>query len=219
MSFPLAGLGSSAASTATTATGGRTDINRDQFLQLLVTQLKHQDPLSPLQPDQFAAQLAQFATVEQLNTLNDHFTAQSAAQAQGALVDQTALGASLMGRTVQAQGNGVAVGSNGIALLPVDVGGSGGSATVHFYDGTGRLVATKAVGQVAAGSQTLSVAPGLPAGNYTYDVQVDDGSGNAVPATTFMQGVVDGVLFENGAIVLRVGGTKVPLTKVTEITN
>ena len=46
-------------------------LGKDEFLQLLVAQLRHQDPLSPMEGAEFAAQLAQFSSVEQLVSAND----------------------------------------------------------------------------------------------------------------------------------------------------
>ncbi|GJG86603.1 hypothetical protein tb265_17840 [Gemmatimonadetes bacterium T265] len=71
-----------AAPTATTTTTSATSTNagpggamgKDQFLQLLVAQMKNQDPESPMDGTQMAAQLAQFSTVEQLQNANDTLT-------------------------------------------------------------------------------------------------------------------------------------------------
>lgn len=69
-------------------------INQDQFLQLLVTQLRHQDPLNPTDGSQFAAQLAQFSTLDQLQQLNGHFSDMLSLQ-------QLSGGSSLIGRKVR----------------------------------------------------------------------------------------------------------------------
>ena len=47
-------------------------VNKDQFLQLLVTQMKYQDPLNPAGNEQMLAQLAQFSSLEQMSNLNDN---------------------------------------------------------------------------------------------------------------------------------------------------
>jgi flagellar basal-body rod modification protein FlgD len=56
---------SSPSSSDTTATTGTSEVTKDMFLQLLVAQIKNQDPLNPADSTQFLTQLAQFQTLEQ----------------------------------------------------------------------------------------------------------------------------------------------------------
>lgn len=58
---------------STGLTSGQQVIDKQQFLQLLVTQLQNQDPLDPVKNEDFAAQLAQFSSLEQMQNLNNSF--------------------------------------------------------------------------------------------------------------------------------------------------
>ena len=71
----------------------RADVGRDQFLNLLVTQLRHQNPLDPIQDQEFVAQLAQFSSLEGIEKLNANF-------ADMLLLQQLTQGSNLLGRTV-----------------------------------------------------------------------------------------------------------------------
>src|SRR5215218_7368484 len=92
----------SAAATAAPAPGGK--MGKDEFLKMLVAQLKNQDPMSPMKGDEMAAQLAQFSSLEQLTNISKAIEAQSESQ-QGLIAsinDTTAL--SFLGKTVLARG-------------------------------------------------------------------------------------------------------------------
>lgn len=70
MITPTSGTsGATAASGANGAAAGTDQLGRDAFLQLLTTQLAHQDPLQPQADSEFIAQLAQFSTLEQLTEM------------------------------------------------------------------------------------------------------------------------------------------------------
>ena len=215
MTFPLAGLGTK---TPATAKPARAELGRDQFLHLLVTQLKFQDPLSPLKADAFAAQLAQFSSVEQLTKLNETIASQQQDSALRTLLDKTTLGASLIGRHIVAEGNDFTVDGSGNANIRVNVGADGGKATLVLLDGNGVAVSSQAAGVVRGGQQILKLATGLPAGTYRYRLDVESASGARVSAQTLTDGVVDGVVFEGGIVWLKVGNRKIQLDKLSEIT-
>lgn len=94
---PVAGAGQSAPAAPPVS-----PFNGDAFMKLLLTQLKHQDPLNPMKDQEFMAQLAQMNTLSEIQKLNANVEAMSRAQV-------LAQGASLIGRMVQAVSNGQAV--------------------------------------------------------------------------------------------------------------
>jgi flagellar basal-body rod modification protein FlgD len=90
---PVQGIfgGATSSASSTGSTGGMAD--KDMFLQLLVAQMKYQDPMNPTDSSQFLAQSAQFTALEKMQAVAD--------QTQALLVAQTAFGASgLIGKAV-----------------------------------------------------------------------------------------------------------------------
>ncbi len=192
-------------------------VNKDTFLTLLVAQLRNQDPFSTLKPHEFAAQLAQFSSVEQLTELNDAVAMQTESNQMATFLSETSLSASLLGKNVVAEGNQVQVIDGSIASVQIEVGGQGGSGQLKVLDEHGREVANVELGNLPPGRQTIPLPPGIAPGEYSYAVEVDGGEGGSVPVVTYSSGVVDGVYFRDGDIVLRIGAMEVPLHSLAEI--
>ena len=79
--------------------------SRDQFLQLLVAQVRNQDPLEPVGQEEFIAQLAQFSTLEGIEKLNSNFESMLETNQAIQRLNELTQGESLIGRTVQYTGS------------------------------------------------------------------------------------------------------------------
>lgn len=212
----ISGTGAAAPSSVFTPAGGA--MGKDEFLQLLVAQLKNQDPMNPMEGQEFAAQLAQFSTVEQLVNVNEQLTGQAeyTAALAGAMNSSAAVG--VLGRSVVAVGDAVEV-TAGTAAVQIDVGGAGGAATVRIYDSADRLVAEVDAGAVGGGRQTLAL-DGLgevPDGAYRYEVDVTNAAGESITTTTLVSGTVSGVKYDMNGPVLMIGSMMIPLNAVVEV--
>ncbi len=75
-------------------------LGKDAFMRLLVDQIKNQDPLSPSDNTQYLAQLAQFSSLEQMQSLNDNIVGLAVLQQNNALMSQLTQSSSLIGQTV-----------------------------------------------------------------------------------------------------------------------
>jgi len=104
------------------------ETSRDQFLQLLVTQLQNQDPLEPVKQEDFIGQLAQFSTLEGIENLNSSF--ESMLQANDSILRATQLsqGSALIGREVQYSGD---AGDTSGVVEAVEFGGDTVSVVVN----------------------------------------------------------------------------------------
>jgi flagellar basal-body rod modification protein FlgD len=194
-------------------------IGKDQFLELLVAQLKNQDPTSPMDGTQFAAQLAQFSTVEQLIDMNNKMDAQTSASAQGQIAQQASFANTLIGRDVILNGAKANIADDGTGRINVDLDGAAKSVHVDILGSDGKTVlASQDIDNVAAGSQTIALAFGkLPSGSYSYKVTAVDKGGKPLTITGNTVGTVQSMVFQNGQVMLRVDGSVVPVTDVTEI--
>ena len=196
-------------------------LGKDEFLQLLVAQLKTQDPLNPAKPEEFAAQLAQFSSVEQLININDTLAVQADSNAVMAEALNNTSAISSIGKDVLSIGNRVAIGPDSAGTITLGVGGAGGDATLTLTDAAGETVATLDLGALGPGRQTVSLSEfeavqGLPPGTYEYEVTVQGGDG-AVEVQSFSNLRIDGVRYTPQGPVLLSGDTEIPLSDVVEI--
>jgi flagellar basal-body rod modification protein FlgD len=200
----------------TQAGKGKSALGKDDFLKLLVTQLRHQDPMSPQKPEEFSAQLAQFSALESMQNIEQVLQSQVEAGGLTTLAMKADLGASFIGRNVIAAGNRLQVTGEADASVMVDIGTGGGKTTVTIKDANGKEVATRELGWQSAGRRTLDLGD-LPEGVYSYEVSVTGAGGSDIPVQTYTSGIVDSVSFQNGTVILKAGELSFPLDNVVEV--
>jgi flagellar basal-body rod modification protein FlgD len=214
-----AGIASAAASgAAATSASDRTTIaeNFDAFLLLLTTQLKNQNPLEPLDTNQFTQQLVQFASVEQQIKSNE--TLNALLTSSRSSIVSTAAG--FVGMQVTADGATTRL-SDGKAEWRLNVARAA-TAAISIRDRDGNVVATAtkaltAGGQSYAWDGRTSTGQAAPAGDYTITVTGRDVAGQTVSVKTEIAGRVDSVDMSGDEPVLMIGGVQVPLKTVKSI--
>ena len=211
---PISGLTTQDPTAAPTSIVPNTDIlGKDDFLKLLVTQLRTQDPLSPMDGQQMATQLAQFSSVEQLMVISEGIEAQSVASNQMAGMLASSLGAGMVGKEVVAAGDAFNVPSDSVARF--DLQGVGNVVLTLLDSATGLEVANQQLGSLSAGVHEIdatTLTSGLPDGDYTLQVTATDSTGlNPVLANPLVRFVVEGIRFDaNGVMVFGPGALKRP---------
>ena len=210
---------SSSTSSSSTVTGATTGIanNFDQFLSLLTTQLKNQNPLDPLDTNQFTQQLVQFAQVEQQMKSNDQLASILALEKSA---QQTAAMA-YVGHTVVGDGSFPEVLSNG-ATWSFNAPKTA-TATVTIKDNaTGQTAYTGTFG-VNAGDQKFTWdgkgndGKTWPPGNYTMSVTAVDANQQAVNISTEIQAVVTAANRQNDPPTLTIAGKDYTADKIKRI--
>jgi flagellar basal-body rod modification protein FlgD len=172
-------------------------LGKDEFLKILVAQLRHQDPMSPMDGSEMAVQLAQFSSVEQLVNLNESFAKQS--ELQTAMVNAMNSNAAVaaIGQSVLAAGDQVAVPEEGIPSVTFAVGAGGGNGIVRVFDSSGREVGKQEIGSINGGTHTIELeaaTAGLEPGDYTYTVEVVGVNGK-VETSTYTRAIIDGIRY------------------------
>jgi flagellar basal-body rod modification protein FlgD len=203
------------------ALGTNSTMGEQDFLKLLVAQLKNQDPLAPQDNTQFVSQLAQFSSLQAAmgtNTRLDTITSQNQGSANTAVISLIGKKATVKGSLVTAPGSGIAV-PVGFTLAAATA-----STNVSIQDSTGKVVRTITIGAKNAGLVKTSwdgrddSGNVMPAGTYAISVQAKTQDGGAVSVTQETTGQVQSVAFDKGYPVLTLdNGMQVPVSDLIEV--
>ena len=213
---PTGSVGTATASASSLVGQQQIAGNFQQFLQLLTTQLKNQDPLSPLDTNQFTQQLVAFASVEQqLKTnsdLDQLVKLNKTSQATAAL--------SFVGSQVTADGSTTQL-KNGVAVWNI-TSPRPAAASVSILDQNGNTVWT---GQQTLDTGTQSYAWNgrtstgavAPNGLYTIQITAQDAAGQSVAVSMQYTGTVTGVDLSGSQPLLQVGSSYLTLSQIGSI--
>jgi len=195
-------------------------LDKEDFLRLLVTQLQYQDPLDPLDAQDFASQLAEFTALEQQVNTNQLIEEQIEMTSAAMVESQNSVAIGLIGNEIVAEGDQVSLtGSAGDSAYVTTTGAA--TVSVEVLDAAGDVVLSTNTTVTGDGIHRVdlgSASAGLVAGHYTLAVQVAAGA-EGVTARPLTSGVVEGVRWADSGPALVVGDTEVPLSTVLEITS
>jgi flagellar basal-body rod modification protein FlgD len=203
--------GSTAQGVQLTSKNKNEQIGKNEFLTLLVTQLKNQDPEAPLDSKEFAVQLAQFTSVEKLISIEQKLTAQSDATTTASLAGYLGHRVVLNNTTVDVKGGN---GGQLQATLAKDASG----VQVQFLNSSGKVVGQKDLGPLSAGKQVISLdGAAVPDGTYSFKVVAANrfGGGTFAPTASPI-GVVSGFI-PGPAPKLIVNGGQISMSDVKEV--
>lgn len=213
-------LGPTTGTPATTERSGSLApaIGKQDFLKLLVAQLRNQDPMSPMDGSEFAAQLAQFSTVEQLIEIGSKLDGQAGSIAESALTTQTMLGSSLIGRDVLLKGATLASNGDDPARIAIDLDGAADKVIVEVLGDDDKVIGSKEFSDMPGGRGVLELdGVDLDAGSYNYRITATDKDGGAVGSEGYTLGRVEGMSFVGGRVALRIDGVLVPMVDILEV--
>lgn len=198
-------------------------MGKDDFLNMLITQLKYQDPLDPMDGSQFAAQLAQFSSLEQLTNINDTLNYSIDANYYLTQSINNTLAATLIGRDVKLSRNDFNYSGQEQQTLGYNLGSNAINVTVKIYNEGGALVKTIEDAPGEAGENKLNWdftdndGNTVPEGKYTFEVEAIDGNDLTVSTDKFVLGLIEGVKFTETGTVLVVNGAEYNLADILEL--
>lgn len=200
-------------------TGAAREMGKNEFLNLLVTQMQYQDPLEPMKNEEFVAQLAQFSSLEQLSNLNTTMN-------QNNLLEQSinnSQAVNLIGKDIVVMGNSISMDQGKASSINYELAEEAESVTVSIYDDAGVLVKTVELNKQSGGKHDFEFdgkdkdGNELADGNYTFTIDAKNADGDPVDTLTFANVHVDAITFDRGFVYLLSGNSKFLMSDVVEV--
>jgi flagellar basal-body rod modification protein FlgD len=221
----VSSVSSTTSSTSSTTSSSTTVMGKDDFLKLMITELKNQDPLNPMDGTQYVAELAQFSSLEQLTNLNEYMKESIDTNSSLAETINNTVLASLIGKEAKVSGSSLTVNGQDSISLGYTLSSAASSVTVNIYDSSGTLVKTIDDCSTTSGDNKLSWdltdndGSTVEDGSYTFEVVATDSSGNSMTADLFRTGIISGVRFTTSGTVVLIDGAEYGISDITEVLN
>ena len=183
------------------------DLDKLDFLNLLITQLQHQDPLDPMDDKEFVAQLAQFSSLEQLTNISSGIDGLSSAMSRQELINT----ATYIGKDITADGYSISKEKGTISELYYEFGEEVSSAQLNILDENNNVIRTEPLGAMGAGRRLYQwdgkdyKGNAVTDGIYNVYISAENKEGSPVLATTEVSGTVKAIQNSNGVTWLSLG--------------
>ena len=198
---------------------GRLADSTETFLKLLTTQLRNQDPFSPMDSTQFTQQIVQMTGVEQQLLTNDLLAA-LVGMNDGGLAESV----NLIGKTVTAS-TAASYLQDGEANWSYNLPRGAASVKLEVLDSTGKVVSSETLDATDAGDRTYrwdgkdDLGNQLADGDYGLRITATDTAGSKISVTQTLTGVASAVQAVDGTNIVTIGKTKVPISAITAVSN
>lgn len=201
---------------------GKNKLDKDDFLKLMLTQMKYQDPTTPLESHEMAAQLAQFTSLEQMQNMNSNIEKLVKAKEPG----QQYAALQLLGKSIESD-SGKILRTEGDASheLRFQVPKPVKDLSLHIKDEDGNKVRSYKLSDIKEGNSSIEWnglnsddKPARP-GNYTVEIEALDDKEQKVAVTTKIAGVITGVNYTAQGPMLMLGKQSIPMSDVRKISD
>ena len=206
----------------TPAANGNSEMGKQEFLQLLVAQMKNQDPINPMDGSQMASQLAQFNSVEQLINVNDGLAELKESQQIMSMGLTNSLAAALTGKQVKALSNQIQLPESGSADFEFKLANSAEEVEVIIRSESGAEVYRTTMKSVMAGEHEFgwdgknNAGKDMEKGVYSVEVVPKNGDSTG-HALTFITGVAQRVQFSSDGVYLMLDDVSVAIGNIEEV--
>lgn len=202
--------------------GSKNKLGQQQFLQLLVAQMRNQDPINPLDGTEFASQLAQFNSVEQLIDVNGGLQSLKDSQEMMSASLTNSMAASLTGKQVKALTNEINLTSGEDSTIHYKLKNSASQVEVIVKNETGSEVRREQLAGISSGDNTWTwdgkndAGVQMADGKYTVEVKASN-DGDEVDSLVYTQGVATKVRYTGNGVYLSVNNVDIPIGDVEEV--
>lgn len=209
--------------TTTTTADTSATLGKDDFLKLLLAQLKYQDPLDPADNTEFVAQLAQFSNLEQLTQMNESMGESLEVTKTTSESINKAMMVGYFGKTIVAETNEFIFDGKNEVELNFSLDEATLSGKIEILNSSGDIVRSVDIGLLEEGNHTLSW-DGMnnrgvlgSAGTYSYKITAENTVGDEVGWVPMFTGKVEGISVSEGKSMLYAGGIFVTLDQLRHV--
>lgn len=204
-------------------TGSMQTLGKDDFLQLLVAKLQYQDPLKPMDDENFIAQLAQFSTLEQMSNISDGIESSNQWSFLQMQSLNNVMASGLIGKEVTADFSGVYMDGTNQPTISFTLTKPASEIQFEIRDEAGDLVTTLTAEDVDLGAGSIkwngkdSLGNLAPEGYYTISANATEASGATFTPSLKLTGIVSTITYRDGAAFVMVDGTEVALGDIRSV--
>jgi flagellar basal-body rod modification protein FlgD len=204
----------------TTTNSARTSLadNFETFLTLLTAQLKNQDPLSPMDSNEFTNQLVQFSGVEQQLKTNDLLESLT----ENSKLSSASTAVAFLGKEATATTNLAGLVGGQTASWTVELPQNAQTSTIKISDENGRVVRTE-TGPTARGASVFTwdgkdaAGRPSPSGTYSIEFTAADAEGRPISGSVYQRGIITGVDMSGNSPTVVLAGASIPMTAITNV--